>query len=57
LTVWNHWYSHDEPVGQKDVSAVEAALDRNVHRGLDEVAAALEEHFNSVNTDAPGLPR
>ena len=39
------------------VSAVEAALDRNVHRGLDEVAAALEEHFNSVNTDAPGLPR
>jgi len=26
LTVWNHWYSHDEPVGQKDVSAVVAAL-------------------------------
>jgi hypothetical protein len=30
---------------------------RNVHRGLDEVAAGLEQYFNSVNTTATREPR
>jgi ABC-type uncharacterized transport system auxiliary subunit len=49
-TVWSSNYAHDEPVTEKDVSAVVAAMDRNVHRGLDEVAAGLQQYFNSVNT-------
>jgi NADH dehydrogenase FAD-containing subunit len=35
-------YAHDEPVTEKDVSAVVAAMDRNFHRGLDEIAAGLQ---------------
>jgi len=37
-------------VTEKDVSAVVAAMDRNFHRGLDEIAAGLQQYFNSVNT-------
>jgi ABC-type uncharacterized transport system auxiliary subunit len=44
-TVWNHYYSHDEPVTGKDVSAVVAALDRNVQMGLREVLASLKQYF------------
>ena len=44
-TVWNHYYSHDEPVGGKDVPAVVAALDRNVHTGVKEVLASLDRYF------------
>ena len=44
-TVWNHYYSHDEPVGGKDVPAVVAALDRNVHTGVKEVLASLDQYF------------
>lgn len=48
-TVWNHNYAHDEPVDEKDVAEVVAAMDRNVHRGLDEVVIGLEYYFNSLN--------
>lgn len=44
-TVWTHFYSHDEPVGGKDVSAVVAALDRNVQRGMGEVESSLDQYF------------
>jgi RNA polymerase sigma factor (sigma-70 family) len=45
-TVWNHSYSHDEPVKGKDVSAVVAAMNRNVQNGLGEVLASLEQYFS-----------
>jgi len=46
-TVWTHYYAHDEPVVGKDVSAVVAALNRNVQRFVTEVRASLEEYFRS----------
>ena len=46
-TVWTHYYSHDEPVSGKDVSAVVAALDRNAQRGVSEVKSSLEQYFSS----------
>jgi ABC-type uncharacterized transport system auxiliary subunit len=44
-TVWTHSYSHDEPVSGKDVSAVVAALDRNVQLGVKEVVGSLGQYF------------
>ncbi|MBS1841703.1 MAG: membrane integrity-associated transporter subunit PqiC [Acidobacteria bacterium] len=44
-TVWTHVYNYDEPVTGKDVPAVVAALDRNVQRATNEVAAALDQYF------------
>lgn len=46
-TVWTHYYSQDEPVSGKDVSAVVAALDRNVQNGVREVLASLERYFSA----------
>jgi ABC-type uncharacterized transport system auxiliary subunit len=46
-TVWTHYYSHDEPVSGKDVSAVVAALDRNAQRGMAEVKSSLDQYFAS----------
>lgn len=46
-TVWNHTYSHDEPVNRKDVSAVVAAMDRNVQSGLSEVLEGLDQYFSA----------
>ena len=46
-TVWTHYYSHDEPVTGKDVSAVVAALDRNAQRGMGEVKSSLDQYFSS----------
>jgi cholesterol transport system auxiliary component len=45
--VWSHFYSHDEPVKGKDVSAVVAAMDRNVQNGLREVTGGLEQYFSA----------
>jgi ABC-type uncharacterized transport system auxiliary subunit len=44
-TVWTHYYTHDEPVGGKDVAAVVAALDRNVQRSAGEVVTSLDQYF------------
>jgi cholesterol transport system auxiliary component len=44
-TVWSHYYSHNEPAGGKDVSAVVAALDRNVHGMVGQIKAGLEQYF------------
>ncbi|HEY5068869.1 MAG TPA: hypothetical protein VII37_03755, partial [Candidatus Acidoferrum sp.] len=46
-TVWTHYYSHDEPVTGKDISAVVAALDRNAQRGMAEVKSSLEQYFST----------
>ena len=46
-TVWNRSYSHDEPVKGKDVSAVVAAMDRNVQSGLSEVLEGLDQYFST----------
>ena len=46
-TVWTHTYSHDEPASEKTVSAVVAAMDKNVQRSVQEVQAGLEEYFRS----------
>ena len=44
-TVWSRYYSHDEPVRGKDVTAVAAALNRNVLSGLSEITGGLEQYF------------
>ena len=44
-TVWTHYYSHDEPVGGKDVPAVVAALNKNVQNGMTEVLSSLDRYF------------
>ncbi len=46
-TVWHRSYSQDEPVNGKDVSAVVAALNRNVLSGLREVMGGLDEYFSA----------
>jgi ABC-type uncharacterized transport system auxiliary subunit len=46
-TVWTHFYSHDEPVSGKDISAVVAALDRNAQRGMSEVKSSLDQYFST----------
>jgi len=46
-TVWKHSYSHDEPVNRKDVSAVVAAMNRNVQNGLSEILSGLDRYFST----------
>jgi len=46
-TAWTHFYTHDEPVTGKDVSAVVAALDRDVQRGVAEFRASLDQYFST----------
>jgi len=43
--VWRYSYNHDEPASSKDVSAVVAAMDKNVERSVQEVQAGLEQYF------------
>jgi hypothetical protein len=50
--VWSRFYSHDEPVDGKDVSAVVAALNRNVMSGLSEVRAGLDQYFATHTAEA-----
>jgi ABC-type uncharacterized transport system auxiliary subunit len=44
-TVWTHYYTHDEPVNGKDMSAVVAALNHNVQHCVDEVKSGLVQIF------------
>ena len=46
-TVWTHYYSHDERVHGKDVSAVVEALDRNVQQTMGEVKSGLDQFFSA----------
>jgi ABC-type uncharacterized transport system auxiliary subunit len=43
--VWTHFYSYDQPVNGKDVAAVVSAMNQNVHRGLAEIQASLDQYF------------
>jgi ABC-type uncharacterized transport system auxiliary subunit len=52
-TVWTHPYNHDEPVSGKDVSAMVAALNRNVQRATNEFASSLIQYFS---THPPASP-
>jgi len=45
--VWSCSYSQDEPVNGKDVSAVVAAINRNVQSGLSEVLGGLDHYFSA----------
>jgi ABC-type uncharacterized transport system auxiliary subunit len=45
VMVWTHSYSHDEPVSGKEVTAVVAALDKNVQQGVKQAVASLSEYF------------
>ena len=45
--VWSHSYTHDEPANGKDVSAVVAAINRNVQSGLSEVLEGLDQYFSA----------
>jgi len=45
--IWSRYYSHDEPVNGKDVTAVVAAIDRNVQSGLREITGGLEQYFST----------
>ena len=44
-TVWNTSYRQDEPVASKDPAAVVAALDKNIHRGLEQAVAGIDQYF------------
>jgi ABC-type uncharacterized transport system auxiliary subunit len=52
-TVWNHLYNHDEPVSGKSVSAVVAALNRNVQRATSEFIASLTQYFSAHPPSPP----
>lgn len=53
LNVWDHLYSHDEPVSHKNIAAVVAALNQNVQRGIAEFQASLDQYFS---THLPASP-
>jgi ABC-type uncharacterized transport system auxiliary subunit len=44
-TVWNHYYTHEEPASAKDVPAIVAALDKNVQRAVKEIVESLDQYF------------
>jgi len=46
-TVWTQYYSHEEPVQSKEVTAVVEALTRNVQAGLQQITAGLDQYFAS----------
>jgi cholesterol transport system auxiliary component len=50
--VWTHLYNHDEPVSGKTVSAMVAALNRNVQRATNEFLTSMAQHF-SANPPTP----
>jgi ABC-type uncharacterized transport system auxiliary subunit len=46
-TVWTHFYSYDEPVTSKDISAVVSALNRNAQRAVAEFQSSLDQYFSA----------
>jgi ABC-type uncharacterized transport system auxiliary subunit len=45
--VWTQFYTHDEPVSKKEISAVAAALDRNVQLGVTQFKTSLDNYFST----------
>jgi cholesterol transport system auxiliary component len=56
-TVWEHFYSHDEPVEHKNISAMVATLNQNVQRAVAECQASLEQYFASHPPAASAPPQ
>jgi ABC-type uncharacterized transport system auxiliary subunit len=50
---WTHFYSYDQPVNGKDVAAVVAAMNENVHRGLAEIQTSLDKYFATHAQPSP----
>jgi ABC-type uncharacterized transport system auxiliary subunit len=46
-TVWSQIYTHDEPVGAKNVPAIVEAMDKNVTAGLQQLAGGITQYFVS----------
>jgi ABC-type uncharacterized transport system auxiliary subunit len=46
-TVWEYNYMHDEPASEKTVTSFVEAMDKNVHRSVQEVQAGIEEYFRA----------
>jgi ABC-type uncharacterized transport system auxiliary subunit len=46
--VWSHFYSQNEPVQGKEISAIVRALDLSLDRGLKEVATGLDQYFSAT---------
>jgi ABC-type uncharacterized transport system auxiliary subunit len=46
-TVWDHSYTYDEPATEKSVSAYVVAMDKNIHRSIEEVQSGLEDYFRA----------
>jgi ABC-type uncharacterized transport system auxiliary subunit len=53
LLVWNMAYRQDEPVTVKEPSAVVAALDKNIHRGLDQAVSGIDQYFAAHPPEPP----
>lgn len=45
--LWSYSYSYDEPAAEKSVSAVAAAMDKNVRRGVQGIGESLTEYFKA----------
>lgn len=43
--VWNESYSHEEPVGQKNVKSVVESLQKAVNAGVDQLCGDLSQYF------------
>jgi len=54
MTVWTHFYRHDEPMSGKKVAALVAAMDKNVQQGLAEFRASLDQYFAAHPPAQPG---
>ena len=44
-TVWQQYYTHDEPIGAKTVPEVVAALNRNIQMAANSVASGMDQYF------------
>jgi len=55
-TVWNHYYTHDEPVAHDDVPSVVAALNRNVHQAVGEISSSLQQFLDQYVPTHPPQP-
>jgi ABC-type uncharacterized transport system auxiliary subunit len=53
VTVWNMSYRQDDPVSVKEASAVVDALDKNVHRGMEQAVAGIDQYFAAHPPAAP----
>lgn len=49
-TVWTRYFSHDEPVNEKNISGVVAAMDRDVQGGLRELVNGLDQYFSGISS-------